>query len=59
MSKGDDSKISTNSGDEAEPGTPGSGEVQCPKCAGSGKKLEEDCPNCGGTGLITEGIGGA
>lgn len=46
-------------GDEAEPGTPGSGEDVCPVCHGSGTLDEEQpCPNCGGTGVITEGIGG-
>lgn len=51
-------------GDEASPGTPGSGEDVCPICQGTGRLLDEDdgdgepCPNCGGTGVITEGIGG-
>lgn len=55
-----------NPGDEAEPGTPGTGEDVCPVCHGSGRSIDADdedendtpCPNCGGTGVITEGIGG-
>ncbi|HEX7985220.1 MAG TPA: hypothetical protein VF616_17020 [Duganella sp.] len=51
-----------NPGDEAAPGTPGSGDDVCPICHGSGRILDEDdtvpCGNCGGTGIITEGIGG-
>jgi len=48
-----------NPGDEAAPGTPGSGEDICPVCSGSGKTPDgKDCPNCGGSGRITEGIGG-
>jgi len=53
-------------GDEAAPGTPGSGEDVCPVCKGTGLAADADtaegdnapCPNCGGTGVITEGIGG-
>ena len=46
-------------GDEAAPGTVGSGDDVCPVCAGSGKNAGGgDCPNCRGTGIITEGIGG-
>ena len=46
-------------GDEAPPGTPGTGEDLCPKCGGTGRSNGEPCPNCAGTGKITEGIGGA
>ena len=46
------------SGDEAEPGTPGSGENLCRACHGSGRLEGKDCPICGGTGKIVEGIGG-
>ena len=48
---------SMNPGDEAQPGTPGTGEDMCPRCKG---KLEggAECPDCGGTGVIIEGIGG-
>lgn len=59
MSRADDTRISTNPGDEAAPGTPGSGEAPCPKCAGSGRQGDKECPNCGGSGIITEGVGGA
>jgi hypothetical protein len=48
-----------NPGDEAAPGTVGSGDDVCPVCAGSGKAASGGaCPNCRGTGIITEGIGG-
>lgn len=48
-----------NPGDEARPGTPGSGEDVCPVCAGKGKnQAGQPCPNCGGSGKIIEGIGG-
>ena len=45
-------------GDEARPGTPGTGEDICPECNGSGKTQRgETCPKCEGTGRITRGIG--
>jgi DnaJ-class molecular chaperone len=51
-----------NPGDEAEAGTPGTGESVCPICHGTGRILDEDdtvaCANCGGSGVIIEGIGG-
>ncbi|MGQ0655827.1 MAG: hypothetical protein ACT4P4_26815 [Betaproteobacteria bacterium] len=46
-------------GDEARPGTPGTGEDVCPQCNGSGTKAGKPCENCQGTGRITRGIGGA
>jgi hypothetical protein len=46
-------------GDEAPPGTPGTGEDVCPRCGGSGKMAGGDCPMCQGTGKVTVGIGGA
>jgi hypothetical protein len=50
----------TSPGDEAPPGTPGTGEDICPQCNGSGKSARgETCPNCEGTGRIVRGIGGA
>ena len=49
----------TNPGDEATPGTPGTGEDICPVCHGTGKVSGADCKNCGGSGKIVEGIGGA
>jgi hypothetical protein len=46
-------------GDEAPPGTPGTGEDVCPNCGGSGRTATGECPVCKGTGKITSGIGGA
>ena len=48
-----------NPGDEAPPGTPGTGEDMCPQCHGKGRMDGSACPRCGGTGRIVEGIGGA
>ena len=48
-----------NPGDDAEAGTPGTGEDICDECSGSGKLGDgRDCPNCGGTGKVIHGIGG-
>ncbi|MBD8680020.1 hypothetical protein [Sphingomonas sp. CFBP 13720] len=49
----------TNPGDDAAPGTPGTGEDLCPVCNGSGRIDDSQCANCGGTGKVVEGIGGA
>lgn len=52
-------KMQLSPGDEAAPGTVGSGEDVCPVCKGSGRASDgNDCPNCDGTGKIIEGIGG-
>jgi hypothetical protein len=48
----------TAPGDDAPPGTPGTGEDVCRNCDGSGRVGGEVCPNCDGTGKVTEGIGG-
>ena len=48
-----------NPGDEAAPGTPGTGENVCRRCNGTGKVGGRTCPICDGTGKVTEGIGGA
>lgn len=48
----------TNPGDEAAPGTPGTGEDVCPHCHGTGKMESKPCEECGGTGKITRAIGG-
>ena len=48
----------TSPGDEAPPGTPGTGENLCPRCNGSGRIDGRPCPECDGTGRIVEGIGG-
>jgi hypothetical protein len=45
-------------GDEAAPGTPGTGEDICPQCGGSGRRDGATCPNCGGSGKIIRGIAG-
>ncbi len=45
-------------GDEAAPGTPGSGENVCPTCNGSGRADGAVCRECGGTGKVITGIGG-
>jgi len=45
-------------GDEAPPGTPGTGEDICPRCGGSGRIDGARCPECEGTGKVTVGIGG-
>lgn len=49
----------TEPGDEAEPGTPGTGEDVCPHCGGTGKLGDKQCDDCGGSGYIIKGIGGA
>ncbi len=48
-----------NPGDDAAPGTPGTGEDICPRCGGRGTIGGGECQNCGGTGKVIEGIGGA
>jgi len=47
-----------NPGDEAAPGTPGTGEDICPLCHGHRRIMHTRCPNCGGSGKIVRGIGG-
>lgn len=49
----------TSPGDEAPPGTPGTGENLCPHCGGSGEHDGVPCSVCDGTGKVIEGIGGA
>ena len=46
-------------GDDAPPGTPGTGENVCPGCGGSGQQAGSECAQCQGTGKVTVGIGGA
>ena len=55
----DMAKAKMNPGDQAPPGTPGTGEDVCPRCKGTGRLGSDACPNCGGSGKIVEGIGGA
>lgn len=47
-----------NPGDQAAPGTPGTGEDVCPVCRGTRLVDDKPCDNCGGTGVVIEGIGG-
>src|SRR4051794_41250191 len=47
-----------NPGDEAPPGTAGTGEDVCPTCHGSGRVESAKCETCGGTGKGTRAIGG-
>ena len=47
-----------NPGDEAAPGTPGTGENVCRACKGSGQLDAKPCPTCGGTGKVVEGVSG-
>jgi len=58
QSASDKRKAKLNPGDDARPGTPGSGENICPEYRGSGRLGSRACPTCGGTGMIVEGIGG-
>lgn len=46
-------------GDEAPPGTPGTGEDICRTCGGTGQLNGGPCPECEGTGKVVRGIGGA
>ena len=46
-------------GDQAPPGTPGTGVAVCPTCGGSGRDGEQACANCDGSGKVIQGIGGA
>jgi rubrerythrin len=45
-------------GDEAAPGTPGTGENLCRHCGGTGEHDGRPCPVCGGTGKAIEGLAG-
>jgi hypothetical protein len=45
-------------GDQAPPGTAGTGENVCHVCGGSGQQDGVPCAECDGTGKVTEGIGG-
>jgi RecJ-like exonuclease len=47
-----------NPGDEAAAGTPGTGEMVCAVCGGTGRRDEQTCSNCGGTGKVIKGIAG-
>ena len=45
-------------GDEADRGTPGTGENICRHCNGTGEHDGSPCPECGGTGKVIEGLAG-
>lgn len=46
-------------GDEAPPGTEGTGDDVWPRCAGSGQVDGKPCPECEGAGTVVRGVGGA
>jgi hypothetical protein len=48
-----------NPGDEAPPGTEGTGDDVCPDCHGKGRIDGAPCATCGGNGTITRAVGGA
>jgi len=48
----------TAPGDEAAPGTPGTGENLCRHCGGTGEHDGAPCPECNGTGKVIEGLAG-
>jgi hypothetical protein len=48
----------TRPGDEAPPGTPGTGENVCRACKGAGTIDDRPCAECGGSGIIIAGIAG-
>ena len=49
----------TAPGDDAPPGTPGTGESLCRTCGGKGTTEDgKPCPTCQGTGKVNVGIGG-
>jgi hypothetical protein len=43
-------------GDEAPPGTPGTGEDVCPDCGGSGRLDTRPCETCLGRGRVVKAI---
>lgn len=50
--------MSTIPGDEAVPGTVGTGENICRHCNGTGEHEGEPCRVCGGTVKLAEGFAG-
>jgi DnaJ-class molecular chaperone len=57
--QGNANQTRVNPGDDAAPGTPGTGENVCHDCKGSGRLNNAPCKTCGGTGKVIEGISGA
>ena len=47
-----------NPGDDAPPGTPGTGENLCRHCNGKGEHDGKPCEVCNGTGKVIEGLAG-
>jgi DnaJ-class molecular chaperone len=47
-----------NPGDEADAGTPGTGEDICRTCGGTGQIDAGICAACGGSGKVVVGVGG-
>ena len=43
-------------GDEAPPGTPGTGEDVCPACGGKGRVDGRECDSCLGKGRVIKAI---
>ena len=58
MADQDRDQLKPNPGDQAAPGTPGTGENICPDCKGSGRIEAQPCQTCGGTGKVVEGVSG-
>jgi DnaJ-class molecular chaperone len=55
----DKDRPAMNPGDQAPPGTAGTGENVCRTCKGTGRVGGAECKDCGGTGTVIEEIGGA
>jgi DnaJ-class molecular chaperone len=53
-----ESASTLNPGDQAKPGTVGTGENVCVKCHGTGRISDKPCEQCGGSGRVIQGIGG-
>jgi DnaJ-class molecular chaperone len=47
---------SPDRGEEAPPGTPGTGEDICPACRGTGRLDGDECVICAGTGVVVERV---
>jgi hypothetical protein len=60
MTDEDSGRADVRPGDQAFPGTPGTGENICPACGGTGR-LDggQECSTFRGTGKVIEALGGA